>query len=185
MTLSDVVKEYPLTKIRIDSVKTDPSNPNKMTVQQMLALEKSMHQFGYLTPIIVDAETMMIADGEHRYQVYKELGYEEIPAYVIRFDNDAERRKLRQVMNKLHGIHDREMDAIDIMHIIEAQQTTLLELADLIATPKVQLEQLISSLNDNDNAPREEEATPQTTQQQQEHVHQWVCQGCGAESQHL
>jgi hypothetical protein len=177
MTLSEAIKEYTLTKVRIDQVRTDPSNPNKMTIQQMLALEKSMHQFGYLTPIIVDADTMMIADGEHRYQVYKELGYEEIPAYVIRFDNDAQRRMLRQVMNKLHGIHDREMDAIDIMDIIVDQQNTLLELADLIATPKIQLEQLISPI-----LYRQEES-----QQQEQHVHHWVCQGCGAarrESEH-
>lgn len=182
MTLSDQVKEYTLTKIRIDSVKTDPSNPNKMTVQQMLALEKSMHQFGYLTPIIVDAETMMIADGEHRYQVYKELGYEEIPAYVIHFNTDAERRKLRQVMNKLHGTHDREADAIDIRAIIENQQNTLLEIADLIATPKIQLEQLIAASDS------ELSIGTQVQQTEEEHMHHWVCQGCGAtraqESEH-
>lgn len=175
MTLSDTVREYPLTKIRIDQVRTDPSNPNKMSVQQMLALEKSMHTFGYLTPIIVDADTMMIADGEHRYQVYKELGYEEIPAYVIHFDNDAARRKLRQVMNKLHGTHDREMDALDIQHIIEDQQSTMLELADLIATPKVQLEMLISSSRTEAKQLLSMGGTPL-----QQHTHHWVCQGCGA-----
>ena len=144
MTLSsDQIKEHTLTKIRLDSVRADPTNPNKMSMPQMLALEKSMHRFGYLTPVIVDADTMMIVDGEHRYLVYKELGYEEIPAYVIKFKDEAERKTLRQVLNKLHGEHDKELDANEFLSIMQATQQSLAELADFIVQPKVQLDYLV------------------------------------------
>lgn len=150
MTVSSVdqhIKHHSLTNIRVDSVKIDKTNPNKMTMQQMFALEKSMHRFGYLTPIIVDADTMTIADGHHRYLVYKELGYEEIPAYVIKFKDDNERRMLRQIMNKLHGEHDKEMDATEFLSIIESSQQDLAEIADSIALPQAGIAALIDRFN--------------------------------------
>jgi ParB-like nuclease domain len=140
---SEQIKEPTLTKIRLDSVKIDPSNPNKMSVPQTLALEKSMYRFGYITPIIVDADTMMIADGEHRYLVYKELGYEEIPAYVIRFKDESERRMLRQVLNKLRGEHDKQKDADEFLNIMQSAADDLAELADFIVQPKPHLDYLV------------------------------------------
>ena len=165
------IKNYNLTNIRVDSVKTDKANPNKMTMQQMFALEKSMHRFGYLTPIIVDEETMTIADGHHRYLVYKELGYEEIPAYVIRFKDENERRMLRQIMNKLHGQHDKEMDAAEFLSIIESSQEDLAQIADAIAQPPSQIEALIDRFN---------VVVPSSSQEEQEQPQeQNRCPTCG------
>jgi len=106
----------------------------------MSALHKSMEKFGYLTPIVID-QNNMIADGEHRALVYKQHGLEEIPAFKINLKTDADRRMLRQVMNKLRGEHDRELDANELVAIFQAGQ--LDNLTQLIAQDKNRLESMI------------------------------------------
>jgi len=105
------MEEPKLKNIEINKVKVDLDNPNKMTEAQFTALKKTMEKYGYLVPIIVD-KNFKIADGEHRYLAYKELGMKEIPAYVLDI-KDPDRRMLRQVMNKLRGYHDGDLDLKD------------------------------------------------------------------------
>ena len=102
------IKEPEIKNIEIDKIKVDVSNPNKMNQDQFEALKKTIKKFGYLVPVILDKE-LRIADGEHRYLAYKEMGMKQIPAYILDI-TDPDRRILRQVMNKLKGEHDYELD---------------------------------------------------------------------------
>lgn len=106
----------------------------------MKALRLSMERFGYLTPIVVD-QNNLIADGEHRALIYKEFGLEEIPAYRVTFSDDAERRLLRQTMNKLRGQHDFAMDADEMALIYESSK--LPDLSALIAQNEATLKDLM------------------------------------------
>jgi hypothetical protein len=102
------MEEPKLKNIEINKIKVDLDNPNQMTEAQFTALKENIGKYGYLVPIIVD-KNFNIADGEHRYLAYKEMGMKEIPAYVLDI-KDPDRRLLRQVMNKLKGEHDFEKD---------------------------------------------------------------------------
>lgn len=106
----------------------------------MAGLHESMQKFGYLTPIIIDQD-FNIADGEHRALIYKEFSIEEIPAYQLSLQDDTERRILRQVMNKLHGEHDKQLDADELALIF--QNNKLDELTTLIAAQKEDLQRLV------------------------------------------
>jgi ParB-like chromosome segregation protein Spo0J len=88
-------------KVKIVNLKMDPNNPKELSQEQMHALRVSMEKFGFLHPIIVDRTTNIIADGEHHVLVYKEFNKTEIMAYMVEFEDDAERSLLRQTMNKL------------------------------------------------------------------------------------
>jgi DNA modification methylase len=137
------VKQFELVDVDLETIELDPTNPNIMTKEQMTAMRKSMQQYGYLSPVILDRNNK-ICDGEHRVLVYKELGLTTIPAYVIDLDSDADRKQLRQVMNKLHGEHDRAKDADELLEIMEqSQDRTLKELSQLIAQPEEHLLALI------------------------------------------
>lgn len=134
------IKEHPITKLKISELVFDPSNPNVMTPKQMHGLRASMQKFGYLTPVVID-QNNRVADGEHRALVYREFGYTEIPVIKMHLETDADRRQLRQVLNKLHGTHDKEKDSDELLQIYESEK--LDELAILIAQPKDQLLQIL------------------------------------------
>jgi DNA modification methylase len=69
------------------------------------------------------------------------MGHEEIPAIKMKLETEADRRTLRQVLNKLHGTHDKEKDSDELLHIFESEK--LDELALMIAQPKDQLLQIL------------------------------------------
>jgi len=136
------VEEYLIQKIPIDKLQFDASNPNKPTKEQIAAIKKSFHRFGYLVPIVVN-ESYQIGDGEHRALIYKELGIKEIPAYIVpRINDDIERRLLRQTMNKLRGEHEIKLDADEIALIFQSDK--LDNLAELIATSNAELKKAIT-----------------------------------------
>jgi DNA modification methylase len=106
-------------------------------------MRKSMQQYGYLVPVILDRNNK-ICDGEHRVLVYKELGLSTIPAYRVDLDSDTDRKQLRQIMNKLHGQHDRSKDADEFLEILQrSRDGTLKQLSELIAQPQEHLLALI------------------------------------------
>jgi DNA methylase/ParB/Sulfiredoxin domain len=135
------VEEYPITKVAIDKLQFDSTNPNKPTKEQIAAIKKSFQRFGYLVPIVVN-ESYQIGDGEHRALIYKELGIKEIPAYIVaKINDDIERRLLRQTMNKLHGLHENIMDANELVLIF--QNDRLPDLMELIAKNHAELSEQI------------------------------------------
>ena len=73
--------------------------------------------------------------------IYKEFGLEEIPAYRVTFSDDAERRLLRQTMNKLKGQHDFAMDADEMALIYELSK--LPDLSAMIAQDQATLKDLM------------------------------------------
>lgn len=139
MTTTTEVRNHQLETVDIDSLQFDESNPNQLTKEQMHGLRISMQTYGYLTPIIID-QNNMIADGEHRVLVYKEFGIDKIPAYRLQLDTQADRKLLRQTMNKLRGEHDFEKDVNEMIEIMQAGKTE--ELSLLIAQSQTSLEYL-------------------------------------------
>jgi len=135
------IKEPEIKNIEIDKIKVDVSNPNKMNQDQFEALKKTIKKFGYLVPVILDKE-LRIADGEHRYLAYKEMGMKQIPAYILDI-TDPDRRILRQVMNKLKGEHDYELDLKEFEFF--QNKDKLKELFELV--PNEDIDKVLSDLD--------------------------------------
>src|SRR5215510_16311120 len=112
------VKYHVLTNVDINSLIFDETNPNKLNQKQMEGLRQSMLKYGYLTPVIID-QNNVIADGEHRALVYKQMGYNQIPVFRLNLETDTDKRMLRQVMNKLHGEYDKQMDSDELVYIFK------------------------------------------------------------------
>ena len=104
--------------VDISSLKTDGGNPNKMDKTQLKRLKASIEKYGFIVPIITNKD-LLIADGEQRWTIAKELNMDKVP--VIRLPvEDVDRRLLRQVLNKLRGEHDSLLDAEEYTKIINA-----------------------------------------------------------------
>jgi ParB-like chromosome segregation protein Spo0J len=95
----------------------DQQNPNRTTVNQQEQIWKSLQKYGWAYPIVTNKEGVY-ADGEQRAQVC--LSHNEFYAPVLRLPiTDVDRRMLRQILNKLKGKHNKELDAAEYMRIIE------------------------------------------------------------------
>jgi len=95
----------------------DQNNPNRTTIKQQEQIWKSLQKYGWAYPIITNKEGIY-ADGEQRAEVCKNHG--EFFAPVLRLPvSEVDRRMLRQILNKLKGKHNKELDATEYMRIIE------------------------------------------------------------------
>ena len=135
------IQEHEIQQIPTNKIKTDGENPNILTHDQLEAMRYSMEKYGYLAPIITD-QNYIVADGEHRLQIYKEHKKETIPCYVIQC-NPAERKLLRQTMNKLRGTHDPILDAHEYKRIIEHDATMIGELTNLLAKDENEIQKIL------------------------------------------
>lgn len=103
--------------VPIDEIKADNKNPNKMSEEKFEALKRNIKKYGFLIPVITNKE-LLIADGQHRWTAAKELGMKDVP--VISLDvSEVDRKMLRQVLNKLRGMHDDLLDADEFKFIYE------------------------------------------------------------------
>lgn len=108
--------------VRFEDLKMDPKNPNLMSKEQEAGLKESIARFGYVVPIVVDADTMMVADGEHRLMALRTSGVLEAEVVLVHFKDDLERRMFRQVANKLKGSHEAGKDTAELLELLEADR---------------------------------------------------------------
>jgi hypothetical protein len=72
---------------------------------------------GDIVPVVTNSE-LLVADGQQRVTAMEELGMTECS--VIRLPvKDVDRRLLRQMLNKLRGKHNRELDSAEYLCIVE------------------------------------------------------------------
>ncbi len=105
-------------QVPVDALKTDGKNPNRMTAQQTASLIESIKRYGFIIPIVTN-KNLLIADGEQRWGVAKELQMKTVP--VVRLPvEDVDRRMLRQILNKIRGQHVMNLDVEEFQRIMDA-----------------------------------------------------------------
>ncbi|HLN88576.1 MAG TPA: hypothetical protein VK253_00765 [Candidatus Binatia bacterium] len=93
----------------------DQQNPNRTTISQQEQIWKSLQKYGWAYPLVTNRDGTYV-DGEQRAQVCLDHG--EYYAPVLRLSvSDVDRRMLRQILNKLKGKHNKELDAAEYMRI--------------------------------------------------------------------
>jgi hypothetical protein len=104
-------------RVKISDLKFDQDNPNRMSLAQLDRLKASIRRWGDIVPVVTNSE-LLVADGQQRVTAMKELGMTECS--VIRLPvKDVDRRLLRQVLNKLRGKHNKELDSAEYLRIVE------------------------------------------------------------------
>ncbi len=118
--MSDFGGEIPIPmseRVKISDLKFDQDNPNRMSLAQLDRLKASIKRWGDIVPVVTNSE-LLVADGQQRVTAMKELGMTECS--VIRLTvKDVDRRLLRQVLNKLRGKHNKDLDTAEYLRIIE------------------------------------------------------------------
>lgn len=81
-----------LKKIMIDEIVLPKYNPRHITPEALESLKKSIKEFDYIDPIIVNDVNMHVVGGNQRVVALQELGYTEIDAVFIH-EPDLNREK--------------------------------------------------------------------------------------------
>ena len=136
-----------IENVPLDRLKVDGQNPNVMSEQQLQALTASILRWGFIIPIITNKD-YVVADGEQRLTIAKELGMTEVP--VVHLDiADVDRRLIRQVLNKLRGQHELFADALEFERIIKEGHEK--DLKALLVLSDDSIERVLKSLREDDD----------------------------------
>jgi len=145
-------KIHPVQVVPITLLKKDSDNPNRMTNSQRTALSESFSEYGFIVPIITN-EDFLIADGEQRLEVAKQLGMKEVSIIKLPI-KDVDRRILRQVLNKLKGQHDPALDSLEFQKIIASGQEERLK--SLLVISDDRLKKLLDAGREETGLPLED-----------------------------
>lgn len=98
-----------IQKIKIESLKPAEYNPRKDLKpedEEYQKIKKSITEFGYVAPVIVNSN-MTVIGGHQRLKVLKELGYTEVECVVVDLDQKKE-KALNIALNKISGDWDND-----------------------------------------------------------------------------
>jgi DNA modification methylase len=101
------IEMWPLAK-----VKPYEKNPRK-NEGAIDAVAKSIEEFGFRVPIVVDADGVVIA-GHTRLKAAEKLGLEKVPVHVARELTSDQVRALRIADNKLHELSSWDMELLPL-----------------------------------------------------------------------
>lgn len=96
-----------IQKIDIEKLKAAEYNPRKDLKpedEEYQKIKRSILEFGYVAPIIVNAD-MTVIGGHQRLKVLKELGYKEVECNIVDLDKTKE-KALNIALNKITGEWD-------------------------------------------------------------------------------
>ena len=98
--------------MRVADIKPYENNPRRIPKDAVEAVKQSISDYGYVQPIIVDTEGVIVV-GHTRHKAITELGLDEVPVYVMDLPEDKI-RQYRLVDNKTGELSDWDMNALVI-----------------------------------------------------------------------
>ncbi len=147
-----------IKKLKVKDLKYAPYNPHKMSDEMLEKLKRSIKEFGYVEPIIVNQRNMQVVGGNQRLKVLKDLGVEEAEAVIVDLD-DAKEKTLNIALTKIIG----EWDYPKLKDLFEELDTGTGDI-ELTGFNMEEIEQLMtdigfSDVNENKLPPVEERTT--------------------------
>jgi ParB-like chromosome segregation protein Spo0J len=145
-----------IKKVLISELKEAKYNPRKDLQpgdEEYKALKMSIENFGYVSPIIVNAHSMVIVGGHQRLKILREQGLNEIDVLMIDI-NEQNEKLLNLALNKIQGNWDMEKLKIIIEELKNDDYDMILtgfsnEEIDILINNKPEVKDVDISINDN------------------------------------
>ena len=100
-----MLKNAKVHQVRIDSIKPYQNNAKIHGPEQVRKIADSIKEFGFLNPILLDSENMILC-GHGRLEAAKYLGMEEVPALYADGLTEAQKRAYILADNRLGELAD-------------------------------------------------------------------------------
>ncbi len=124
ISIEDQIKYVPSEEVLLSKIVFDDNNPNKLTTEQFNGLEAFIVKRGFAVEVWLnklDDGRYMPIDGEHRIRILLKHKVKTVFAKIFKVPY-ADLRFMRQVANKLSGVHDKAKDANEFKAIFENNQ---------------------------------------------------------------
>lgn len=110
----------------VSSLNLYKNNPRKHPEKQLVKLEASMRQFGFVIPLLIDEDNTIIA-GQARLETAKRLQMTDVPVIVAHQWSAGQVKAYRLADNRLSQLStwDDELLAIELAAIIELDETPI------------------------------------------------------------
>jgi DNA modification methylase len=94
-----------IKNVLVKDIKYAPYNPRKISDEVLSKLKRSIEEFGYIEPIIINKRTMHVVGGNQRLKVLRQLDIKEVQAVIVDLD-DTHEKALNIALNKISGEWD-------------------------------------------------------------------------------
>ena len=91
--------------VKINELKYAQYNPRVISDDDMKSLKRSLKEFGFVDPVIVNKKSGNIVGGHQRVDAAKELDFAEVPAVYVNLSLSRE-KALNLALNKISGEWD-------------------------------------------------------------------------------
>lgn len=142
-----VTQDMTWVSLSIDSLKPAAYNPRKKLKKgdkEYEKIKKSIVEFGYVDPIIVNFDGTVIG-GHQRLTVLSDLGYKEVQCVQVRIDDENKVKALNVALNKITGAWNEELLA-DLMVDLQDADFNL----DLTGFEAPEIDQLFSKVHNKE-----------------------------------
>ncbi|RSI19078.1 DNA adenine methyltransferase YhdJ [Streptococcus sanguinis] len=142
-----VTQDMTWGSLPIDSLKPAAYNPRKKLKKgdkEYEKIKKSIVEFGYVDPIIVNFDGTVIG-GHQRLTVLSDLGYKEVQCVQVRIDDENKVKALNVALNKITGAWNEELLA-DLMVDLQDADFNL----DLTGFEAPEIDQLFSKVHNKE-----------------------------------
>jgi len=135
-----------ITELRVDLLDANPWNPNRMTQEIRSKLRLNLKRDGFVAPLLVrkQGDRYQIVNGEHRWQIAKELAYTTVPCVVLENLDERRARILTVNLNELGGDPVPSLLA-KLLHELE-EETPISELAAVLPYDEAQIRDTLELL---------------------------------------
>lgn len=145
--MSEVTTAMEWRTIPVGDLRPAAYNPRKKLKpgdKEYEKIKKSIQEFGYVEPIIVNFD-MTVIGGHQRLTVLKDLGYTEVQCVVVHIEDDAKVKALNIALNKITGAWNEQLLAALIVDLQSQDFNT-----DLTGFEPAEIDQLFSKVHNKE-----------------------------------
>ena len=114
------MKKQQINMVPVEKLIPYVNNARKHSEQQVSQIAASIKEFGFVNPILIDAENVLIA-GHGRLAAAHKLGLKEVPCLRVEHLTEAQKRAYILADNKLAELSewDNELLSVEFSHLKE------------------------------------------------------------------
>jgi len=102
------IEPIAIQHLHIDELRPDPTNPRRISDEELEALTRSIKEFGLVDPIVARAEDKTVIGGHQRLVAARRLGMKTVPVVLTDLSQE-QARLLNLALNKVSGTWDQEL----------------------------------------------------------------------------